>query len=108
MHVHLAFAQLQVDAIHAPRLSDTQNPGIQVSVLHLPIIWNPLKCRMSQIKRKIKEKPTMALTRDFRETIRDRAQREPKFRQALLREAIELMLSGDERTGRGIRMSTRR
>jgi DNA-binding phage protein len=44
----------------------------------------------------------MALTKDFRETIRERAQREPKFRQALLREAIELMLSGDEKTGRAI------
>lgn len=42
----------------------------------------------------------MALTRDFRETIRGRAQAEPAFRKALLREAIELMLSGDERTGR--------
>lgn len=44
----------------------------------------------------------MALTRDFRETIRDRAQQEPKFRKALLGEAIELMLSGDEKTGRAI------
>jgi hypothetical protein len=44
----------------------------------------------------------MALTRDFRETIRERAQREPRFRKALLQEAIELMLSGDEKTGRAI------
>ena len=44
----------------------------------------------------------MALPKDFRETIRERAQQQPKFRQALLREAIELMLSGDERTGRAI------
>jgi hypothetical protein len=44
----------------------------------------------------------MALTKDFRETIRERAQREPRFRRALLREAIELMLSGDEKTGRAI------
>ena len=44
----------------------------------------------------------MALTKDFRETIRERAQQEPKFRKALLREAIELMLSGDEKTGRAI------
>ena len=44
----------------------------------------------------------MALTKDFRETIRERAQREPQFRKALLREAIELMLSGDEKTGRAI------
>ena len=41
----------------------------------------------------------MPLTKDFRETIRERAQREPRFRKALLREAIELMLSGDEKTG---------
>src|ERR1019366_4458472 len=47
-------------------------------------------------------KNTMALTKDFRETIRERAQQEPKFRKALLREAIELMLSGDEKTGRAI------
>ena len=44
----------------------------------------------------------MPLTKDFRETIRERAQREPRFRKALLREAIELMLSGDEKTGRAI------
>lgn len=45
---------------------------------------------------------TMALTKDFRETIRERAQREPQFRKALLCEAIELMISGDEKTGRAI------
>jgi putative component of toxin-antitoxin plasmid stabilization module len=44
----------------------------------------------------------MPLTKDFRETIRERAQQEPRFRRALLREAIELMLSGDEKTGRAI------
>ena len=44
----------------------------------------------------------MALTRDFRETIRERAQQEPQFRKALLREALDLMLSGDEKTGRAI------
>jgi hypothetical protein len=48
----------------------------------------------------------MALTRDFRETIRDRAQQEPRFRKALLREAIELMLSGNEKTGRAIPRNT--
>ena len=31
----------------------------------------------------------MALTEDFRETVRERAQQEPRFRKALLREAIE-------------------
>jgi DNA-binding phage protein len=44
----------------------------------------------------------MALTRDFRETIRDRAQREPSFRHALLREALQLINSGDFSTGRSI------
>jgi hypothetical protein len=44
----------------------------------------------------------MALTRDFRETIRHRAQQERKFRNALLCEAIEFMLSRDEKTGRTI------
>jgi hypothetical protein len=44
----------------------------------------------------------MALTKDFRESIRKRAQEEPRFRTALLREAIELMHSGDEKTGRAI------
>jgi hypothetical protein len=43
---------------------------------------------------------TIIRATDFRETIRERAQREPRFRKALLREAIELMLSGDEKTGR--------
>ena len=42
----------------------------------------------------------MALTRDFTETVRDRAQSDPTFRAALLSEAIELLLSGDVETGR--------
>ena len=44
----------------------------------------------------------MPLTKDFRDTIRERAKRESRFRRALLREAIELMLFGDEKTGRAI------
>ena len=44
----------------------------------------------------------MALTRDFRDTIRDRAQREPAFRQELLREGLELIYNGDFATGRAI------
>lgn len=36
----------------------------------------------------------MPLTHDFKETIRARAQREPKFRQALLCEAVESYLNG--------------
>ena len=44
----------------------------------------------------------MTLTRDFRETIRSRAQREPAFRRALLQEAVELLLAGDVETGQGL------
>jgi DNA-binding phage protein len=44
----------------------------------------------------------MALTRDFRDTIRDRAQREPEFRRGLLREGLELICNGDFATGRAI------
>jgi DNA-binding phage protein len=44
----------------------------------------------------------MALTRDFRQTIRHRAQREPVFRHALLREGIQLMNSGDFRAAKSL------
>ena len=44
----------------------------------------------------------MALTVDFRETIRERAQHDAAFRRGLLQEAIELMLSGDVKTGQKI------
>ena len=44
----------------------------------------------------------MALTKDFRNTIRDRAQREAGFRQGLLREGLELICNGDFATGRAI------
>jgi DNA-binding phage protein len=37
----------------------------------------------------------MALTRDFKETIRNRVQRDPKCRKELLREGLEAMLSGE-------------
>lgn len=42
----------------------------------------------------------MALTRNFKETIRARVQRDFGFRQALLREGIETFLSGDVETGK--------
>lgn len=42
----------------------------------------------------------MALTKDFRETIRDRAHRDARFRRALLQEAIEQMLAGNVDTGK--------
>jgi hypothetical protein len=44
----------------------------------------------------------MPLTRDFKETILARVQADPKFRDALLKEGIEAMLSGDVDTGKSI------
>jgi DNA-binding phage protein len=42
----------------------------------------------------------MALTRDFKETIRARVKRDAGSRKALLREGIENFLSGDVETGK--------
>lgn len=42
----------------------------------------------------------MTLTRSFKETVRDRAAQDPAFRDALLKEAVELLLSGDVETGK--------
>jgi hypothetical protein len=44
----------------------------------------------------------MSLTRDFKETIRARVQRDPKFRKELLRESRELLLAGDIATAKMI------
>ena len=44
----------------------------------------------------------MLLTHDFKETIRARAQAEPAFRQALLREAVECLINGDLPTGKAV------
>jgi DNA-binding phage protein len=44
----------------------------------------------------------MPLTRDFKETIRARAARDPKFRKELLREGVECMIAGDTATAKAI------
>ena len=44
----------------------------------------------------------MALTRDFKETIQARVERDPAFREGLLREGIECLLSGDLDTGKAV------
>lgn len=44
----------------------------------------------------------MALTRDFKETIRARVQEDPTFREELLKEGIECFLTGDLDTGKAI------
>ncbi|MCF6101774.1 DNA-binding protein [Mesorhizobium muleiense] len=42
----------------------------------------------------------MPLTRDFRETVRARAERDSLFREALLRQAVQGLLDGDAAGGR--------
>ena len=44
----------------------------------------------------------MALTREFKDTVKARADRDPEFRQALLVEAVELLLDGDVETGKAL------
>jgi len=44
----------------------------------------------------------MPLTYDFKETIRARAQRDLKFRRALLCEAVECVINGDLATGKAV------
>ncbi len=44
----------------------------------------------------------MPLTRDFKETIQARIEKDPVFRNELLREGVECLLSGDLETGKAI------
>ena len=44
----------------------------------------------------------MPLTRNFKETIQARIQKDPAFRNELLREGVECLLSGDLETGKAI------
>ncbi len=44
----------------------------------------------------------MTLTRDFKQTVMARVAREPRFREALLTEALDAFLTGDAVSGRAI------
>jgi DNA-binding phage protein len=44
----------------------------------------------------------MALTRDFKETVKARAERDVAFREALLTEAVELLIAGDLDVGKAL------
>lgn len=44
----------------------------------------------------------MALTRDFKETIKARVERDAAFRRELLREGVECLLAGDIQTGKAV------
>ena len=42
----------------------------------------------------------MPLTRDFRETVQTRAERDPEFRAGLLKQGVECLLAGEVDTGK--------
>jgi len=44
----------------------------------------------------------MALTRSFKDTVQARVQRDPAFRDALLAEGVDALLSGDVDTGKAV------
>jgi len=44
----------------------------------------------------------MALTKEFKETVRARVLKDPEFRAALLKEAVDTLLAGDVETGKAI------
>ena len=44
----------------------------------------------------------MALTRDFRESVKERVVRDAAFRRELLREGVECLLAGDIQTGKAV------
>ena len=44
----------------------------------------------------------MPLTRDFKETIKARIERDPAFREELLRKGVQCLLSGDVDTGKAV------
>ena len=44
----------------------------------------------------------MGLTREFKETVQARIQRDRKYRKELLREAVECLLAGDLDTGKAL------
>jgi hypothetical protein len=44
----------------------------------------------------------MVLTRNFKETIQARIERDPAFREGLLKEGVDCLLSGDIETGKAV------
>ena len=53
-------------------------------------------------RRRLTELVSMALTRSFKETVQASVATDRSFREALLREAIDTMLTGDIDTGKAI------
>ena len=69
----------------------------------------PLGADGSEVPRCVGKQPLryagdamMALTKDFKDTIQARAQRDTAFRKALLQEGVECLLAGDVDTGKAV------
>jgi DNA-binding phage protein len=60
-------------------------------------------CQVARLQEeKERGRSAMALTRDFKQTIKARVQRDPAFRRELLREGVETLLNGDVETGKTV------
>ena len=75
----------------------TQDGSI-TSTITLPLLRNGAKMRGANGR----ELKIMPLTRDFKETVRARIERDPNFRKALLEEGVECLISGDVETGKSV------
>ena len=58
--------------------------------------------REALARRRRRRSRTMPLTRDFKLTVRERLQRDPSFREALLEEVADCLLAGDVATGKSL------
>src|ERR1700710_1240070 len=57
--------------------------------------------RLQEAQKRNEERPR-ALTRDFKETVKARADRDPAFREALLTEAVEHLIAGKVDVGKAV------
>jgi DNA-binding phage protein len=65
----------------------------------LPALQHSLSSKRAQ-RAKDEKVIEMALTRDFKQTVAERAQRDPEFAKAMLNEAAMLFLNGEPETAR--------
>jgi DNA-binding phage protein len=64
--------------------------------------WGRTSRTWRKVTRELEGQFKTVATRDFKETIRARVERDPKFRKELLREGVEAMLAGDVTTAKTI------
>ena len=54
------------------------------------------------MRARLQNKDPMPLTRSFKEFIKSRVERDPKFRQALFQEAVQTLVEGDLATAKSV------